>query len=451
MGKQYRDFCKTIFCIKAIFALSLSLGVLYRGVSFVKRKYDEAPRILPPIMVPPRDSVDLVKCFHDESAGVSRLQPPGDMFLFGFSLDWAIDTPEQLVSRLGQKPPLINTFVKINATDFESGMIEWQAQLLHNLGMIMELTLEPTVTPQELSDEILEEFAIFMRHINTKYGIPVLLRFMHEMNGNWMPYGMRPVEQIDTWRRMTKFMRRETNMTAMLWSPNFGGGYPYGGMKTLRPDSSDPSMRENFARLDTNNDNRFDHNDDPYGPYYPGDEYVDWIGISVYNYNRYGGQTLPVYPDTFTNLETACSLLKPSFGGYYNFYDRYASGKKPFILSETGSSSVYYGPDTPEQLITVPVTLRNEITSKWSWWNAIFSTSSVSGKGMPNLRAAVWFEEVKLENSYDNGRYMVLRDYRITYNSSVRYAFTHDLKKLGKKIQYAGKFKFFCNGTIHST
>ena len=63
----------------------------------------------------------------------------------------------------------------------------------------------------------------------------------------------------------------------MIWAPNSGNGYPFvGGPHSININSS-----EYDSTLDTNGDGKFDHDDDPYTPYYPGDEYVDWVGQSV--------------------------------------------------------------------------------------------------------------------------------------------------------------------------
>lgn len=51
-------------------------------------------------------------------------------------------------------------------------------------GGMLEITLQPTVRADELEFDILQKYAKFMRKINSKYGVAVLLRFMHEMNGN---------------------------------------------------------------------------------------------------------------------------------------------------------------------------------------------------------------------------------------------------------------------------
>ena len=45
----------------------------------------------------------------------------------------------------------------------------------------------------------------------------------------------------------------------------------------------------NFQAMDTNGDGQLTMADDMYTPYYPGDEYVDWVGMSIYNFGT--GQT----------------------------------------------------------------------------------------------------------------------------------------------------------------
>lgn len=64
---------------------------------------------------------------------------------------------------------------------------------------------------------------------------------------------------------------------AFVWAVNSANGYPFKGDKySVTPSSSnwDPT-------LDTNGDGLFDLLDDPFSPYYPGDQWVDWVGMSV--------------------------------------------------------------------------------------------------------------------------------------------------------------------------
>lgn len=50
--------------------------------------------------------------------------------------------------------------------------------------------------------------------------------------------------------------------------------YPYG--QTLTANSA-----ADIALLDTNNNGELDADDDSLAPYYPGDDVVDWIGVSI--------------------------------------------------------------------------------------------------------------------------------------------------------------------------
>ena len=85
----------------------------------------------------------------------------------------------------------------------------------------------------------------------------------------------------------------------MVWSPNIGEAYPWaegGPSKPVTPETTS---------LDTNGDGLISEGvDDPYMPYWPGPEYVDWVGFSLYQYS-YVESTLqtiarPGYVD-FTN------------------------------------------------------------------------------------------------------------------------------------------------------
>ncbi|KAJ3273458.1 serine palmitoyltransferase, long chain base subunit [Terramyces sp. JEL0728] len=391
--------------------------------------------------MPPVGSKDSHICYHETTR--ARLEPPPDKFIFGFSLDWAIDHPQALRDRLGGPAvPLMNTFVKINNTGYEENIIEWQAQLMQEQGGMLEVTLQPTIRADELGTDILQQFAIFMRKVNSKYGVPVLLRFMHEMNGNWMPYGFQPVEQKKTWITLTKLIREQTNMTAMVWSPNSGFGYPF-GVSGFPPKDS-----EGFKMLDTNNDGRITVLDDPYLPFYPGDEWVDWVGISIYNYYRHSHTThqTAVVPDLVFYDPKAVATLR-SDKEYLNFYDRFVLKKgKPFILSETGSAFAYNAPNSRPLIkddLSTPL-VDQEAQIKESWWRAIFWTSILDKQKvkLPKLQAAVWFEEMKEEQSYDWDQYgavNIIRDYRITFNETVRNRFVKDLYDMGDRLLYAGQ------------
>jgi beta-mannanase len=87
-----------------------------------------------------------------------------------------------------------------------------------------------------------------------RYGQPFYLRFAHEMNGDWYPWaagvnGNTSEEYIAAWRHVVDIFRAEgASNVRWVWSPNV----VYRGST-------------------------------PFDEVYPGDGYVDWIGLDGYN------------------------------------------------------------------------------------------------------------------------------------------------------------------------
>jgi hypothetical protein len=50
----------------------------------------------------------------------------------------------------------------------------------------------------------------------------------------------------------------------------------------------DPASAADCEALDTNGDGLLDMKDDMYSPYWPGDEWVDWVGMSVFHISQVG-------------------------------------------------------------------------------------------------------------------------------------------------------------------
>jgi hypothetical protein len=211
--------------------------------------------------------------------------------------------------------------------------------------------------------------------------------------------------------------------------------------------------------LDTNRDGILNIQDDPYTAYYPGkdlffvnhsgDDVVDWIGISTYNYERNAdGQSRVTSNDALIRPDSPASLFVPS----YPFYPTFVTQKrKPFILSETGASIDNNIPGNAT-VLTSPPTTEQELAVKQAWWKGLFSNSvqATQGTGISSLKAAVWFEIIKPEETFAVGRSVVLqRDFRITHNKVVRDAFIKDATDLGSLLTRPGKFQFSCDGTFN--
>lgn len=138
---------------------------------------------------------------------LARLEPEDDgRPLLGFSIEWGVDYPTNLTSRLGGKPPaIIGGFAHlINDTYWEQNIIDWYAWQVamgaftnynaSNPGTgyagadhpppIMLLALMPGFDLAQLKESTVQGIAEQMARINREWGIPIMLRFGHEMNGS---------------------------------------------------------------------------------------------------------------------------------------------------------------------------------------------------------------------------------------------------------------------------
>jgi len=120
------------------------------------------------------------------------------------------------------------------------------------------------------------------------------LRMPHEMNGNWYPWsptapGAEPWQYVEMYKRIFSIFESQGIDSAHLqwmWIPNASGPYP----------------AESF---------------------YPGDAYVDWIGLDGYNFGTYTGGK---WMTPAQRLDNMVGRLK-------------ALSSKPIALAETGCSA----------------------------------------------------------------------------------------------------------------
>jgi hypothetical protein len=182
-------------------------------------------------------------------------------------------------------------------------------------------------------------------------GAPVFLRWAWEMNGNWSahdgthnnPAGTTdgPKLYVAAWRHIHDIFDAEgaTN-TLWVWSPN-ASDVPAAGWN-------------HWSR------------------YYPGDAYVDWVGIDGYNW----GKTQPW--STWTSFE---SLVAPVYKDY--------ARRKPIMVAETGSTEL--GGD------------------KASWFDSVRRSLKLR---FPAVGALVYFDQDKETNWSVTSSPAALRSFR---------------------------------------
>ncbi|WP_374967944.1 glycoside hydrolase family 26 protein [Terrabacter sp. BE26] len=127
------------------------------------------------------------------------------------------------------------------------------------------------------------------------FGRPMFLRWGAEMNGDWYAWsgtavGNKPSVFVAAWRHIHDvFARAGVRNVAWVWAPN-ADSHP-GGTST----TSWNSWRN----------------------YYPGDAYVDWVGIDGYNWG------------SKDSWQTFGQVFGPVYADY--------AGRKPIMIAETGS------------------------------------------------------------------------------------------------------------------
>ncbi|MGM0601159.1 MAG: hypothetical protein ACQETH_15220, partial [Candidatus Rifleibacteriota bacterium] len=174
------------------------------------------------------------------------------------------------------------------------------------------------------------------------------------------------------------------------------------------------SSSAEFKTLDTNQDNVLDENDDPYLPYYPGDDVVDWVGFSFYHWSnrlQRGYNEVPYQ----TKWAEVIGIGNP----IPNFHDEFALKRnKPMMVAET---SAFFD----------PTDLRgggaSEIDIKKAWIKQVYNLNNNSipslKKDFPNLKAIFWFDIEKFE-SETNTRV----DWRVSFDSEISAFYSSQIK-----------------------
>ncbi len=208
-----------------------------------------------------------------------KVRPPAKGALIGlykFNLPWDVEALSRYSTESSRKQPAIAMWyqqwgVKTSDSYSADKFLTSQVKAVLARGTVPLITWEPwnptkygytaAQSAYQLSDINAGRHDAYIRswaRAIKAVGGPVMLRPMHEMNGYWYPWGgpvngNSPAQFRAAWRRIHGIFRQEgaTNVT-WVWSPNA---------------RSSPNTYANRI-----------------GAYYPGDTYVDWIGISGFNW-----------------------------------------------------------------------------------------------------------------------------------------------------------------------
>ncbi len=293
------------------------------------------------------------------------------------NLDWANDSVADVTERLGASPSVWVQFIRFPLDDGGRGNLDAFVEQVATVNGIALITLEPHDGLASVTPAAAEEFAALVDAYWVERGVPSIIRFAHEMNGSWYPWAQQPAAYVEAFQTVAEAVHRLAPASAMAWAPNEGAGYPFIGGAYA---STDPS-------LDTDGDGVITKRDDPYAPYWPGDDAVDWVGMSIYHWGLvypWGENELPA-EDTFRNL-----LTGQITGAHENevvisdFYGIYAEDHdKPMGVFETAA---LYDPSALGP---------SESELKSAWWHQV--TDPAIRESFPRLAMINWFEWKKDE------------------------------------------------------
>jgi hypothetical protein len=337
---------------------------------------------------------------------VTTLVPEDGTVLLGANLDWESESLATYRAKLGHAPAVTVQFSDLPYDEETWAHTAGAVEQVRENGGVLLLTLEPHGGLDTVSDEVIGRLADDLRGINES-GVPVLLRFAHEMNGSWYAWGQQPERYIEVFRKVAAAVHEKAPGTGMMWAPNYGGGYPFtGGQFAARPGTED------YASLDTDGDGALTMADDTYAPYFPGDDAVDWVGISLYHW----GNQRPWGNNEITEAGKFHAMLTGTYSGTAgddaaipDFYQVYGvEHGHPVAIPET---SAIYTPSRGGD---------SELAVKQAWWRQVFSEET--HERFPQLKMINWFEWKKYEIEINDDV-----DWRAAGSPAVRDAFLADL------------------------
>jgi hypothetical protein len=204
-----------------------------------------------------------------------------------------------------------------------------------------------------------------------------------------------------------------------MWAPAYGGGYPF---RTGPAVSAAPSPGD-VAALDTDGSGTVTALDDPYAPYWPGDDAVDWVGLSLFHWGDtypWGENEVPEPGKFLAQLTGTYSGLGGDDRALPDFYSTYGEQHgKPVAIAETGA---LYAPGAGGD---------DEQAVKQAWWAQVFDPAL--RQRLPRLAMVNWVEREAREAETGT-----LVDWRVLHEPALAAAFRAGLPEWALWAEDAG-------------
>lgn len=319
-------------------------------------------------------------------------------------LDWDKDSATNYAQRLGAPAALYGQNVPLPADDGAREYLKGYFAQVADQGSHALLTVRPGIALQEISEEVAATFARQITTAAAGFRGKVFVRFAPEMNTPWVDWGQEPEAYRAAFVRITTSLRAGLADPVMVWSPTAEKDYPFQAA-TSRPPKGVP-----LSSLDTNGDGIWETGDSAFDPYYPGDDVVDWIGLSVYHDTTGAGaahNTLPAVGEFNDSLHASVEDA-----GTESFYRTYVQARNKPLLIETAA---FYSPGAGGA---------TELEIKRTWWQQVFA--SLAQRENASVRAVVWNETLDIR---DESKVSI--DWRATAQPSLAASFRSSLDTSG--------------------
>jgi mannan endo-1,4-beta-mannosidase len=205
-----------------------------------------------------------------------------------------------LTKEIGKQPNIIAYYVPWGQALDQTWILE-----LANDGILPLIQFEPaSPSIASIAAGATDSYATTLAETIKNLDVPIVISFGHEMNGNWFNWGTKGTSAADfvkAWRRIHDIFTK-AGATDVIWLWDVNVTYPV-------PDIA-------------------------LEPLYPGDAYVDWVGLTGYYNITAGGRS---------SFDT---LFEPTMQDVRTFT------QKPFLIAETGVSPSSEKPTEIENLFT---------------------------------------------------------------------------------------------------
>lgn len=313
------------------------------------------------------------------------LLPEPGRALLGVNLDWATETLDEFGAAAGWRPATAVVFTELPLTDDNRTQLLAAADQVRAQNSSLLLTLEPHAGLDAVTDAVMRETAELLAQVSGS-GVPVVVRFAHEMNGSWYSWSQQPKQYVAKFRTMAAELDATAPGVAMMWAPNYGGGYPFSGGK-FETKAGD----RGFGLLDTDGDGTLTMADDPYAPYYPGDDVVDWVGMSLYHW----GSAYPWGEDEVAEPTKFVDQLH----GRYDGLGGDDAALPDFAKTYSRESGIPLAIPETAAFVTAGADPDLALRIKKSWWEQVFAPETL--EQVPGLAMVNWFEWDKFESEVD--------------------------------------------------